>query len=422
MPVRRLKTVNRQNNMDAGEARSSDVPTRGPHPLYYPQPPDLSEGASTTLFLRCTAYQAATPQEKKAVARLERGTLFPVVSAASGWRTDFAVELVLDNRLWRDHVLEFCQLIGYALSEDDYINQDVILSSVLFGAGAVDQPGDWIHQDLKLQYFAAVSTDLLRPRLDDIEELCRAGSIRLGNWTAQNCRPDCAPKPRFDFGDVHDPLTITAVYGSEAMLLQVLEDSDVDSERFLPNSVMAAAGLVIQVGDLPRVGLIWGIKLGCRIWNLEFFRIAVRQWSRSASDRRRPGWDVVFDFLNDVLDTMVKERWANELLAMAVRENCMPVIQRLMERSRHQPGLRNELLDRSPAESRLIADAVLANHADVVEYLAGQQGIEAHLRYRNARGENVLHLASHFCNPAVFFQLVPRLLRRQLDFRSSDRV
>lgn len=42
---------------------------------------------------------------------------------------------------------------------------------------------------------------------------------------------------------------------------------------------------------------------------------------------------MVFDLLNDVLDTMVKERWGNDLLAMAVRENCMPVIQRLMERS-----------------------------------------------------------------------------------------
>lgn len=34
------------------------------------------------------------------------------------------------------------------------------------------------------EYFGAVSADLLRPRLDDIEELCRARSVRLGNWTA----------------------------------------------------------------------------------------------------------------------------------------------------------------------------------------------------------------------------------------------
>jgi ankyrin repeat protein len=44
-----------------------------------------------------------------------------------------------------------------------------------------------------------------------------------------------------------------------------------------------------------------------------------------------------------------------------------------------------------------------------VEYLLGESDIEAHLRYRNSRGENVLHLASRLCNPEIFRLLVPRL-------------
>ena len=38
-----------------------------------------------------------------------------------------------------------------------------------------------------------------------------------------------------------------------------------------------------------------------------------------------------------------------------------------------------------------------------------QQGIGAHLRHRNSYGENVLHLASKFCNPAVFQLLLPHI-------------
>lgn len=48
----------------------------------------------------------------------------------------------------------------------------------------------------------------------------------------------------------------------------------------------------------------------------------------------------------------------------------------------------------------------MGNHVGVVEYLLGQHGIEAHLQYRNSRGENVLHLASRVCNPAIFRLLV----------------
>lgn len=64
------------------------------------------------------------------------------------------------------------------------------------------------------------------------------------------------------------------------------------------------------------------------------------------------------------------------------------------------------LFDKSTHQS--IGKAVLGNHVNVVEYLLGHNGIETHLKYRNSRGENVLHLASRLCNPEVFRLLVPR--------------
>ena len=54
-----------------------------------------------------------------------------------------------------------------------------------------------------------------------------------------------------------------------------------------------------------------------------------------------------------------------------------------------------------------VGEAVLGNHLDVVEYLLVEKGIEAHLQHLNSRGENVLHLASGLCNPAMFRLLVP---------------
>lgn len=154
-------------------------------------------GTQISFYEQIIAYDV--PDRHKAVARLDRGRLFPVVSAASGWRTDFAVEHVLDNRLWRDRVLELCQLIGYALPEDHrdeprrpgsfnashaekklvayYINQHVILPSVLFGGVAVDQPGEWMQQDLKLQHLATLS-----PRIPIVR-----ASIRVSRAICSDC-------------------------------------------------------------------------------------------------------------------------------------------------------------------------------------------------------------------------------------------
>lgn len=106
---------------------------------------------------------------------------------------------------------------------------------------------------------------------------------------------------------------------------------------------------------------------------------------------------------------MTEERWGSTLLSKAASVGCMPVVRRLFNAARHHVRLRNELLDMSRCENGLIGTAVLGTHVDVVEYLLGQEGMEPHLQHRNACGENVLHLASRFCNPEIFQLLVPRL-------------
>ncbi|KFY93587.1 hypothetical protein V498_04342 [Pseudogymnoascus sp. VKM F-4517 (FW-2822)] len=268
-----------------------------------------------------------------------------------------------------------------------------------------------------LEHFGAVTVEPL-PGLGNIEKLCQAGSTRMQNWIKQQCRPECTIKPRFLFDStLYDPLSITSLYGSEAMLLHMLERSDFDKDKFLPHPALGAADQIFQWGSLSRLKMLFlGSKIGHQLQNLDFFRLLMKQWS--FSDNHREDWDVVFDIVDDMLDILVKERWGNELLCVAASTGCMPIIRRLMERAQHNSELKNELLrgpQRGPqtmsysrAVHQSIGEAILLDHVDVVEYLLEQEGIEAHLQHRNSRGENVLHLASRLCNPAMFQLLVPR--------------
>ncbi|UPK95413.1 hypothetical protein LCI18_006348 [Fusarium solani-melongenae] len=113
-----------------------------------------------------------------------------------------------------------------------------------------------------IHHFSAVNNHCL-PSLTSIENLCRAGSTRLDNWARQNCRPDCAIQPRFEFdSSLYDPLSITSLYGSEVMLRGMLENSDFDNGKFLPNPSIGAASQILQWGDFPRVKILLESKHG----------------------------------------------------------------------------------------------------------------------------------------------------------------
>ncbi|KAL5371373.1 hypothetical protein DPSP01_014309 [Paraphaeosphaeria sporulosa] len=255
-----------------------------------------------------------------------------------------------------------------------------------------------------LKHFGAIESGPL-PCLTRIETLCQPGSNRLRNWTSQNCRPDCTIKARFEFDShLYDPLSITSLYGSDTILRNMLKSSNFDKGKYFSLPAIRAADQIMQWGDLSRLKMLFlESKLSHELRNLEFFRLIIKRWSDFSA--RHENWEVAFDLVNEVLDTLVKEQWGNELLCIAARAGCMPMIQRLLKHAQRKAELKTELLRGSPS----IGEAVLGNHTDVVECLLSEDGFDTHLQYLNSCGQNVLHMASGPCNPAMFRLLVPRM-------------
>ncbi|KAL4920386.1 hypothetical protein BDW62DRAFT_16755 [Aspergillus aurantiobrunneus] len=268
-----------------------------------------------------------------------------------------------------------------------------------------------------LEHFGATTLKPL-PSLASIEVLCQAGSTRLRNWVQQNCRPDCAITARFEFeSSLYDPLSITSLYGSETILRDMLRNSNFSEDYFLPNTAMEAAGQILRWGDVSRLKILFhDDRLRCQLQTLDFFRLVMRKWHDP--NIKHLDWDSVFDLVNDLSEKLVQERWGNELLCTAAGTGCIGIVQRLTTNAENNAELKKELLFGSRLEQprskignpthQSIGEAVLGDHINVVEYLLGKTDFEAHLRYQNSHGENVLHLASRRCNPEMLRLLVPR--------------
>ncbi|SPO01953.1 related to vegetatible incompatibility protein HET-E-1 [Cephalotrichum gorgonifer] len=194
-----------------------------------------------------------------------------------------------------------------------------------------------------VDHFGAITEDPL-PDLGSIERLCHAGSTQLYNWASQNSRPTCTFRQRFPFdGPLHDPLSVTAMFGSEAMLRHMLENSDFNKDAFLPQPAIGAADQVLQWAGLSQLDILFSSqKVGHQLRSLQFFGLVVRQWYTPLAQHEN--WELAFDLVEGVLDTMAQEGWGHELLRMAAGFRCMPVIQRLAIGARNNEGLRSELL------------------------------------------------------------------------------
>ncbi|PKX89144.1 NACHT domain protein [Aspergillus novofumigatus IBT 16806] len=179
-----------------------------------------------------------------------------------------------------------------------------------------------------LEYFGSITANCL-PRLESIEDLCRAGSTRLQNWIQQNCRPDCAISPRFEFeSSLYDPLSITCLYGSEAMLRVMLEKSDFDNERFLRNPAMGAADQILRWGDITRLRILFlDETLGHELQNVGFFRLVIIRWSDCIISQQ--DWTPVFSLIDYMPEGSVQGEWRNEILTLAANYRCTPMIQRM---------------------------------------------------------------------------------------------
>lgn len=255
------------------------------------------------------------------------------------------------------------------------------------------------------------------PQLEKIKTLCQAGSTRLDNWIKQNCRPDCAMAARFEFESrLYDPLSIIALYGPIAIFRKILEIWDFNEAQFLHLTALGAADQIIQWGDLSRLRILFSVrKFSGQLQNLGFFRLLIRRWSDLRT--RHDDWDVAFELVELVDQSLIRGEWASELLCLAAGAGCLPIIQHLLSWAQHKPDHRAALL----CASQWIGEAILANHTNVVEYLLGQEGFEAHVKHINPYGENILHLASKTCNPRMFCLLTPHLAQsiHQTDARGD---
>ncbi|KAJ5212655.1 uncharacterized protein N7498_004301 [Penicillium cinerascens] len=201
-----------------------------------------------------------------------------------------------------------------------------------------------------LDHFGCITAEPL-PSLASIEKLCQAGSTRLRNWIQQNSRPGCTMMPRFEFdSNLYDPLSITSIYGSVAILIDMLRKSDFGNGKFLQGSAIKAADQILQWGDISRLQILFfDDQLGHQLQNLELFRLIIKTWDKARLitnpwHKGRQNWDLIFDLVDNVSDQMIEQHWGNELLCFAASAGCMPIVQRLMTSAQHKGELRDELL------------------------------------------------------------------------------
>ena len=265
-----------------------------------------------------------------------------------------------------------------------------------------------------LEHFKVSAPELL-PDMSDIVKLCKASSKRLQNWIGQNCRPDCTITPKFGYNShSQDPLTVVSLHGPEFALRKLLEDDNIDlsSKEFLLDTVHQTIEQIIQWGDISRLSiLIRDTLVGPKLQNIRIFHRIMTQWA--SSDKKSRPWagcfDLVFDICDDIL---VRGKWGNELLCLAVSCGCLPMVERLFEAAACRPAMRDELLRdvrrdiKPPDYHQSIGEAVWHNHVEVLHYLLKQEGIEVHLQHRDSDGYNVLHKAARWCNPEVVSLLI----------------
>ncbi|KAH5111914.1 hypothetical protein HBH71_166210 [Parastagonospora nodorum] len=163
------------------------------------------------------------------------------------------------------------------------------------------------------------------PSLSKLERLCQAA--------------------RFDFdSQLYDPLSITSLYSSDAILRDIIQNSNFANENYLRLPAVCAADHVLQWVDLSKLKTL-------------FLEGKIRHQLQ------------VFDLVDNIMDVLVKEQWGNELLCIAARSGCLPMMQR--------------------------------NYADAVEYLLSETDLEVDLQSINSRGESLLHIATVHCNSAI---------------------
>ncbi|RYO93560.1 hypothetical protein DL766_003932 [Monosporascus sp. MC13-8B] len=269
-----------------------------------------------------------------------------------------------------------------------------------------------------LDHFNGASSGSLAT-LPDIVNLCRAGSRTLSNWVTMYCRPDCTITAKLTLDPQYlDPLVVVSEFGPRVAMDQLLVDYERYTESMAKYSNWTTVDQLDLLGDATRLGAIFLHPIiGPEIRTIHHLEKAMISWTQPRGDREK--WEELF---SRILPTFMRERSSNDLLRAACRSGCLPVVKMLFEEAARNPALKVDLLrDNQPPADRQgkiqlhlgphqsVGEAAAHGHLSVVRYLLEQDGIEAHIRYRDARGFNVFHrLAARSCRPEMFELLIPR--------------
>ncbi|TQV91103.1 wd-repeat protein [Cordyceps javanica] len=246
------------------------------------------------------------------------------------------------------------------------------------------------------------------PGLSDVIALATPSLTRSENWWEQFYRPDCTRHhDETKFRPTYlEPLTIVSLYGPtylfDDLLGQLSKSADgglSDKAKQLENAVEA----ILQQGDLSRLTMLIDFAKMDEARQLCFN--VMLYWSKNRKGvmpNQRRNFDLVFDHIAKAFDLMTEQKRGNDMLCLAASYGCLPIIERLFNAATRNPALRQEILrapHRDDGKSLVIlrhqsvGDAAWNGKGDTVAFLLAQQGIEAHLRYRDLKGNNVLHRA-----------------------------
>ncbi|ATY62351.1 wd-repeat protein [Cordyceps militaris] len=261
------------------------------------------------------------------------------------------------------------------------------------------------------------------PGLSDVISLLGSGTIRSKNWREQFQHPDCRRK-RYDLlmDADDDPLTMVSLYGSAYLFEELLQEVKAGRLSVTEEQRTRVVDTLLRQDDTSRLLGLINFDVEEEVDEAQRLSVRViRGWHPSyqyqSTAERKSSFDAIFDHIVRGLDFIVDEEWPNELLCIAASRGCLPVLERLFRAASCNPALQQNILQtRHRGNGRLhsaephqsVGEAAQSGHGAAVAFLLEQEGIEAHLRYKNLTGRNVLHKAAAHSDVETFKMLLSR--------------
>ena len=138
---------------------------------------------------------------------------------------------------------------------------------------------------------------------------------------------------------------------------------------------MDAVGRILHWGSLAKLRILFlDERTGGQLQNLDFFKLIIARWVDSRA--RQNDWDVVFALVDEVPDVLVQQSWDNELMSIAARHSCEPILQKLTARMQQVTAIRSGQL----RNNELAANASCSEHDGIF------QALERSEEYRHRPG------------------------------------